>query len=306
MLDFEELTWQHKASYEEFYRKSPVHYAEYSFSNLWTWKDAYPLKLAFDRKNNLCWVKFKAEHLASDGICGPVGDWNDANIDWQDTLSHLDLESNPVIYDVPEQVKEILSSHEIFAAKLQFYDEPGQDEYVYSVQELISLKGKNFAHKRNRLRAFLTGYEWDYYEIKPENFQDIMDFQERWRLNRDLSLESEEIESLQDENRAIKLTLEHWNDFKFLGAMLKIDDSIIAYTIAEDLDGESLDVKFEKAFAEYSGSYQAMNQLFLKNHGFAYKFANREEDLDEPGLREAKLSYNPVKMLRKFTLRFSD
>ena len=57
-----------------------------------------------------------------------------------------------------------------------------------------------------------------------------------------------------------------------------------------------------KAFAEYAGSYQAINYMFLKNQASKYEFANREEDMGEPGLREAKLSYNPVKMLKKYQM----
>ena len=297
-MDFQDLNWQLKSKYEEYYKNSPVHYAEYSFSNLWTWKDAYPVKLFFDDENNLCWINFKGEFP---GICGPVGNWNN-NINFQNALSHF--KSGDVIYDLPEDVRNLLSQNEFFKSKIEFEDEFYQDEYLYSVQDLISLKGKNFSHKRNRVRAFLTGYEWDYYEIKKDDFQDLINFQEKWREHRDLNLSDEEAESLYNEDLAIKLTFEHWDDFKFLGGMLKINDEIIAYTIAEDLDGETLDVKFEKAYAEYSGSYQAINNLFLKNQGFNFKFANREEDLGEPGLREAKLSYNPMKMLRKFTLKF--
>lgn len=296
-MTYQDLNWQLKDLYEDYYTQSPVHYAQYSFSNLWTWKDSFPVKVNFDEKNNLCWSFMDGE---VSGICGPIGNWN--NINWQNALS--EFKSGDEIYDVPEEVKNILSQDEFFKSKLSFEEEPGQNEYLYSVQELINLKGKNFAHKRNRLRAFLTGYEWDYYEITTNDFDDIMKFQEKWRVHRELNLTDKEKESLDEEDAAIKLTFKHWQDFKFLGGMLKINDEIIAYTIAEDLDGESLDVKFEKAYAEYSGSYQAINNLFMKNQCVNYKFANREEDLGEPGLREAKLSYNPIKLLKKYTIKF--
>ena len=112
----------------------------------------------------------------------------------------------------------------------------------------------------------------------------------------------EESESLLDEDQAIRNALKTWNDFKFSGGIIKVDDRIIAYTIAEELDDKNLDVRFEKAFPEYTGSYQAINYMFMKNYGYKYEFANREEDMGEPGLREAKMSYNPVKMLEKYEL----
>ena len=59
---------------------------------------------------------------------------------------------------------------------------------------------------------------------------------------------------------------------------------------------------FEKAFHEYAGSYQAINYMFLKEQGSNYTWVNREEDMGEPGLREAKMSYNPAFMLEKFKM----
>ena len=116
--------------------------------------------------------------------------------------------------------------------------------------------------------------------------------------------DSEEAESLYDEDLAIRAALENWDAFPFLGGILKVEEEIIAYTIAEELDSQTLDVRFEKAMDNYSGSYQAINQLFLKNQGAGYAWVNREEDMGEPGLRAAKLSYNPVKMLKKYRVQF--
>ena len=61
-----------------------------------------------------------------------------------------------------------------------------------------------------------------------------------------------------------------------------------------------MDIRFEKALEDYAGSYQALNQLFLQNQGSDYAWVNREEDMGNPGLREAKLSYHPVRLLKKY------
>ena len=111
-----------------------------------------------------------------------------------------------------------------------------------------------------------------------------------------------EAASLDDEDKAIRNALDKWDVFGFMGGLLRVDGKIMAYTIAEELDSENLDVRFEKAFPEYAGSYQAINFMFLKNQGAKYKFVNREEDMGEPGLREAKESYNPILMLEKYQM----
>ncbi|MBQ6971541.1 MAG: DUF2156 domain-containing protein [Synergistaceae bacterium] len=291
MLSFRKLTWQDKDIYTQHYQASPVKYAEYSFFGLWAWDHAYPVEFA-ESSGRLLWMR-SAGPLS--GIFGPCGNW-DAVTDWGAELS--DFKPGDVIYDVPARVREILAGHE----GLRFTDDRDQHEYVYAVKDLISLKGKAYSHKRNRVRAFLDGYEWDYYPVTPGDFAEIMDFQERWRAHRMQTMTDDEAESLADEDTAIQNALDRWEDFGLMGGMLKVDGRIVAYTIAEELDGENLDVRFEKAIPEYAGSYQAINYMFLREQGSGYTWANREEDMGEPGLREAKMSYNPAFMLEKFQM----
>ena len=291
MLDFRKLTWQDKDIYTRYYQASPVHYAEYSFFGLWSWDHAYPIDMA-ESSGNLCWFKSGGP---LPGYFGPCGNW-DAVSDWDAELSHF--RTGDVIYDVPAGVRDILAGHQ----GLKFTEDRDQHEYVYAVKDMISLKGKAYSHKRNRVRAFLDGYEWDYYPITPGDFEAVMDFQEKWRARRMQTMTPDEAESLADEDRAIQNALERWEDFRFMGGMLKVDGEIVAYTIAEELDAENLDVRFEKAIPEYAGSYQAINYMFLKEQGSGYTWVNREEDMGEPGLREAKMSYNPTFMLEKFQM----
>ncbi len=49
----------------------------------------------------------------------------------------------------------------------------------------------------------------------------------------------------------------------------------------------------------YEGSYQAINNLFLKNCLKDASYVNREQDLGIPGLRRAKEAYKPNKMIEK-------
>ncbi|MBQ4468624.1 MAG: DUF2156 domain-containing protein [Synergistaceae bacterium] len=293
MLEFKELSWEDKDLYTKYYAASPVHYAEYSFFCLWAWRHAYPIEYAIDSRNNLIWLR-SAGPLP--GIFGPVGDWQHKLIDWNKAISHF--EAGSIIYDVPGDLCKLLESHE----KLRFTKDRDQYEYVYKVSDLISLKGKLYAQKRNRVRAFLDGYEWDYYPLTPEFFDEVREFQERWRIHRDATMTDDEAESLYDEDLAIQEALNKWEEFKLSGGIIKVDEKIIAYTIAQELDASNIDVCFEKAFGEYAGSYQAINYMFLKNNAAAYEFANREEDMGEPGLREAKMSYSPVMMLEKYQM----
>ena len=80
---------------------------------------------------------------------------------------------------------------------------------------------------------------------------------------------------------------------------------MVAYTVAERLTRDTLLIHFEKGNPEYKGVYQAVNQMFLANLTDEFIIVHREQDLDDEGLRKAKLSYNPMDFLRKYKVTIS-
>jgi hypothetical protein len=67
-------------------------------------------------------------------------------------------------------------------------------------------------------------------------------------------------------------------------------------------DHKTFVVHFEKADTSYNGLYQFVNQEFAAALPANIEIINREQDLGEPGLRQAKLSYHPSGFVRKFTV----
>jgi hypothetical protein len=107
------------------------------------------------------------------------------------------------------------------------------------------------------------------------------------------------------ESRCIKRVLEAWGDlFGIKGAIISVDDRPAAFTVAEVFREDALLIHFEKGLHEYSGIYQAINQMFLE-HNRTYSLVNREQDLGDEGLRQAKLSYNPAGFVRKYRVRIT-
>jgi hypothetical protein len=87
-----------------------------------------------------------------------------------------------------------------------------------------------------------------------------------------------------------------------MGGAITVDDEMVAYTVAEALTDETVVIHFEKGDTQYKGVYQAINQMFLENTAGEFSFVNREQDLNDEGLRKSKLSYHPVKFVKKYRL----
>lgn len=80
----------------------------------------------------------------------------------------------------------------------------------------------------------------------------------------------------------------------------------MAFTFGEQLNEDTAVIHVEKADPDVNGAYTAINQAFVANTWQDMTYINREEDMGIEGLRKAKESYRPVKMIKKFTAIFKD
>jgi hypothetical protein len=75
--------------------------------------------------------------------------------------------------------------------------------------------------------------------------------------------------------------------------------------VGECLSKDTMVIHFEKGDTRYKGIYQAINKHFLAAQEDRFAYVNREQDLGDEGLRKAKLSYNPVLLLKKYDVELA-
>ena len=94
--------------------------------------------------------------------------------------------------------------------------------------------------------------------------------------------------------------LENFKELNLTGSVIKTDGKITALTIGEKYLPDTMVIHIEKANVEIPGLYQVINQEFLMHEAGDCAYVNREQDLDINGLRRAKMSYHPVRFIKKF------
>ena len=95
-----------------------------------------------------------------------------------------------------------------------------------------------------------------------------------------------------------------FDELGFKGGALRVGGKIVACTIGEPgIRKDTMIVHIEKALTGVQGAYTVINQQFALHEGAAYQYLNREEDLGEEGLRQAKMSYKPVFLIEKGVVR---
>lgn len=170
-------------------------------------------------------------------------------------------------------------------------------DYIYSTDDLINLKGRKFEKKRNHLARFRRTYSYNYEEVSSANIADCISIAQEWRSANPAPDER----NITIENSAIDIALDNFEQLGLVGGLLRIGGKPVAFTVGEEINASTFLLHFEKALGDYDGLYAAINQEFAAKHLGQYKYVNREEDMGVEGLRKAKLSYNPVILLDKFS-----
>lgn len=286
-LTFHPLSLERQGEYKHKLNKCPQLSSDYSFVNLWAWRDIYDLEWAWS--GSLVFIRQNTPLLQ---YWAPIGPWQDQ--DWKEVFSRVDT---PVhLTRIPNHLAQLLT--EQLAGRVSLDPAPEHFDYVYSVQELIELRGNRFHKKKNLLKQFQRTYDYAYIPLTIDAVEKALTLQTEWCLWRDC----EDSITLESENRAILNTFEDWNKLEgVFGGGLLVEGNMVAYTVAEPLDDQTVVIHFEKGCPNHKGVYQAINQIFLAQSASDYTYVNREQDLGDPGLRKAKESYNPIAYVEKYS-----
>jgi hypothetical protein len=183
--------------------------------------------------------------------------------------------------------------------------EPARDhfDYLYRTSDLIALKGSRYHAKRNHLSRFAqAAASARYARVSESNLHLCSEFQDRWcalrRCSEDLNLLGEW--------EAVREALANFPALGLTGGAFLIGGRVEAFALGELLNRDTVVVHIEKANPEIPGLYAAINQRYCREHWNGTEYVNREQDLGEPGLRKAKLSYHPARLVEKYSLRLSE
>jgi uncharacterized protein len=185
-----------------------------------------------------------------------------------------------------------------------FEFEPTEDhfDYVYRTKDLIELAGKSYRAKRNHLNYLFRHYRIVYEPMDESSIAACLAMADEWcearRCTEDLNLASEW--------GATREALLNFSALDVAGGVTLINGKVEAFTLGELLNKDTAVVHIEKANMDIRGLYAVVNQQFCEKAWNDVPSINREQDLGEPGLRKAKLSYNPDRIVDKYRITLRD
>ncbi len=286
-LHFTPIELDRQEAYRDRLRLTPRITSDYSFVNLWGWRREHGLQWAWE--DDLVWIKQTAPETV---YWAPVGDWR--RIDWAARLDGAPPAAAGFVR-VPETLVSLWESAE--GLRMTAEETPEHSDYIHAYADLAFLKGPKYHKKKNLLNQFLKNYDFRYVRFDADVVARTLQMQENWCEWRDCA----SMEALAAENRVIANILGRWDRLTgLMGGGLIVDNEMAAYTVAEMLSEDTLLIHFEKGSPGVKGAYQAINQMFLADLDQPVAYVNREQDLGDPGLRKAKMSYHPTDFNRKF------
>ena len=285
---------------QRIYEASGYRGAEYTFANLYLWSFYYG-EVA-EVEGYLCQrLNFRGVHQylypAGSGDIRPV---------LERIFADSRREGKPLV--IRSLTRETMAQLEALYPG-RFTYEPDRDayDYLYEIGTLADLPGRKLQSKRNHINRFIENNPpWVYEEIPPASLPECLEMDQEW-YRRSLQREGEvEERDLGDEGIALRSAMEHYEALGLEGGLIRVYGEVVAFTMGDKLhpNSDTYNVHFEKAFASMPGAYPMVCREFSRQIMADHPeivYLNREDDMGQDNLREAKLEYAPELLLAKYT-----
>jgi len=270
--------------------------SEWTFTNLFIWRSHYGFQWSIHGDWLLVICKASPQGFYAFQPIGPPSRMATTRLllEW---LRDEKGEKNPRLERADQRlVKELAGAKGLVIEPVR-----DQFDYVYQTQDLARLAGRKYHSKRNHIRHFLQAHAFTYVGLREDHLQACLELGGLWCEMR----RCEEDLNLMGEWEAVREALSHFHALSIQGGVILIENKVQAFALGELLNEETAVVHIEKANPEIPGLYTMINQQFCEKSWPHVPSVNREQDLGEPGLRRAKLSYYPDHLVEKFQIQLA-
>lgn len=177
------------------------------------------------------------------------------------------------------------------------YDRDNSD-YLYNTSDLVTLRGKKYDGKRNHINKFKKLHTFEYVPLECRYVDECVRIMKKWCEDKNCTCQPGDY----CEQQANLELLRNYRALGCRGALIKVDGNFAAFTVGEMLNDDTAVIHIEKADSSVDGLYAIVNQQFAVNEWSGTSFINREQDLGIEGMRKAKLSYHPCRIIDKYTV----
>ena len=298
MIDFRTPQPSDKAWVDALLAQADYRGCDYNFTNLFVWSRAYGQEIA--QVNG-----FLVTHLCGRMGCSymyPAGSGDLAAA--IDILAREADERRQPLRLVCLTTRQMEELDRLMPGRFAYEADRDGFDYLYDIDRLADLTGKKLHAKRNHINRFMDNNpSWVYEEITPQTLPECLEMDKEWYRRSMVREGAAEERDLGDEGIALRTAMDHYHALGLEGGLIRVYGEVVAFTMGDMLSSDTYDVHFEKAYGELQGAYAMINREFARwvraKHPNV-RYLNREDDMGVEGLRKAKESYYPDRMVEKY------
>lgn len=257
--------------------------SEYSFANLYLFRDNHRYEVLSDGDDVF------VAGLTYDGarFIMPARNVDPACVE---RLAAL-LAEFDIIFPVPEPWLPLFP-----APRFAHAYSDGDTDYVYTIEKMSTYPGKKLHKKRNLMKQYEELYEHEEFPLTDDRIADARAVLEEWQT--DMGVPPRETDY-----RSCVEALERYEELALCGGIYYAAGQPAGFILGEELDAKTFALHFAKGLRRFKGVYQFMYNSFARIMPAQYCCLNFEQDLGREALRQAKTSYVPDQLLRKYRVR---
>ncbi len=269
----------------------------WNFMNLWMWWKPYNIKAVFENDMIACVMHGKEQEW----FLRPIAMKKDLK-SWFELTKRITGLEFTIIHNAHEELIDAFKGHGL---KVQVSDEDVElAEYFYEADTFRNYAGKKLQKKRNLVNRFKKDHEgnWEFRVLGKGDIPVVQEFTKKWERHNFKDLEYFKVE-IQIVNDLLE-DLNQFDDFVFGGIF--IGGKIEGFSLGERVGDDFININIEKANSDIIGLYQVLASEFLKKAAPNVKYVSREDAADDDGLKKSKMSYRPIKVVKKYDIIISD
>lgn len=293
MLEFIPFSLEHKPIIEQYIKPHGFSCSEFTFTNMIIWgQDG---KIQWAQKDDVLYVRLQFGAQAAPFMFPPIPKSFD-----QDYRQALDA-AIAYFFKTGAQPRfrsvsgDFVARFEACMPQFSLVPDRNTFDYMYNAKDLITLSGRKLHAKRNHIHQFTSQYTFEYRPLTSHMQEECLALYMSWLGEKDIYQPG-----ILGEMKAIQFLLPNMEKLGVLGGSIYINGKMAAFSLGEQINHNTAVIHIEKADASYIGLYALINQQFAQHTWSKMEFINREEDMGIPGMRKAKLSYRPVRLIEKF------
>ena len=294
-IDFQPVRLSDKELFKHYLAGRYYDLITYNFSTIWLWRNWDPYAWAII-DDSLC---LTSDYLKLDTVLVPISPDDNSVLKATEKLMrwYEDTGRPFVMSEVSEAMLEFYHRHLPGCFTAEVY--PPGGNYIYLREDLAELPGKKYDGKRNHLRHFFKAYpDYIFTEITPQLVPACQQEVRRWTEQHHPG-----DQEVAQEMLGVLDGLDHLAELDFKTGCLVVKDRPVAFCFGEPLNTDTWGIHVEKGDIDVRGAYQAINYLFVRHFCQDAVYINRAEDMGNEGQRQAKRSYHPCRIAKKYYLR---